>query len=552
MNKNVQAYLIVACFCTLVLFLGILQLRLDFNRSIFSTGDIVYMFPLSTWIYLMFLPVGFFLIRKFDKRLSWVIPFALAILLYVVFPIVQYPSIFYWDTFYHGTTAKYIIDNGNFSTNTGYFQYPGAFILSGVVSEVLGLPIIETSMLLASFLVILVAFLLFAVGRLFAKTESALVEMGWLVPTICLTFNFSFLNGAHYSPQLLGLCLFILFLIINVKSSFKIDRSLLLALLVLLPALTITHVFSAAMTVTCLLCVLVGGPRIVPSKLRGKHFVTLILLLLAVVLFISWNSFVADAVFRDTTNFLALVMRGGKTLFGARAGSILFSPLAGSLTPALGLYRYGVYASLAFASILGLILFWSRMQVKLVFLLALGVLLGTVVIYLTPATFGVGRILFYGGVIISILASYAIMKQNVKFLALSRVQKMLKMILPFLVIGTFVVSNLYYSTYALFMHPDEISSFKFIAEKVRRQISIEIDQALAIPFYAKEPIPMLIIDERAPSDIAKMKFESGDLSLQYLPRQLYYYNLSFIEGNSSLIYSNGLARLYAKTNSNSP
>jgi hypothetical protein len=110
---------------------------------------------------------------------------------------------------------------------------------------------------------------------------------------------------------------------------------------------------------------------------------------------------------------------------------------------------------------------------------------------------------------------------------------------------------MYSSTYVAFVHPDEMAAARFVAGNVRQQISVVVDEAFAISFYAKEIIPMLVVDKGIPSDVAKMKFENRNMSLQYLPRQRYYYNLGFSEGNNSLVYSNGLSRIYHKPSSNS-
>jgi hypothetical protein len=162
--------------------------------------------------------------------------------------------------------------------------------------------------------------------------------------------------------------------------------------------------------------------------------------------------------------------------------------------------------------------------------------------------FGVGRIVLFAGVPVSLLTSYLI--KNLRNQLLSKPVKVLEVLIPFLIIGTFLVSNLYVSTYTIFMHPDEVSAAQFVARKVERQVSTLIDDALIIQFYANESMPMQIIDHYVPSETVKKILNKDDASLQYLPRQQYYYNLGFVGDEYNLVYSNGLSRIYAKTNAN--
>ena len=548
MKRSMELYLVVACFYVLVLSVGTILLKVNFSNSNFSGSDLIYMFPTPTWFYLALLPIGVLLIRKLDKRLSVIVPFTFAILLLVAFELVQYPSVFFSDTFWHSATAKYIINNGSFSSNAGYYEYPGTFFISAALSEVLGLPVLLSNLFFAALLNLSIVFLLFVIGRVFGGTENVRIEMSWLVPTIYLVFSFRLYNGNHFSPQLLGLCLYIFFVYVCLKTFFLRDRGWRILMFILAAALTTIHVFSALFAVATLLCIYVVGRRIRPLKLNSKQFVTLTILMTAIVLFVSWHEFVATEPLTDAWRFLSLVLRGERTLSGF-AEAVIFRPITGSFVPLLGLYRYGIYGLFAFASASTLLLFWRKTEVKLLFLMGIGILLGGLATYLTPATFGVGRLLFYAGVVISIVSSYIIANGRAKFLTFKRVTGIFKMILPFLVIGTFLVSNLYYSTYASFIHQDETQIVQFVVGNVRKQISVEVDDALLIQFYTNMSIPMLVIDDSDNSTIAQMKIEKSDLSLQYLPRQPYF-NLTFIENRGNLIYSNGLGRVYAKTDSN--
>jgi hypothetical protein len=527
-----------------------MQLKLNFSQSSYAAGDLIDMFPLSTWIYLISLPVCLLFISKFCKGLAWTIPFTLAAILFIIFPLVQYPSIFHWDTFWHASTAKSIADQGNFSTYTGYMVYPGTFIFSLIFSDILGLPILETSLVLSPFLVLLIVILLFCIGKLFAETKGELAEISWLVPTIYLAFNFVFYNNYHYSPQLVGTCLYILLVYVCIKKLRLEARALNIVLLLLLSTLAITHVFSGLMSVVTLLCVYIGGTKIGALKLNSKHWITLTLFMFGALVFLSWHDFVATKPFEESISFLSALIKGEKALLGVKE-VLLFNPRSQwMLTPFLQVYRYGIYMLFGLMSAVGLLFSWRKVEVKLVFLLGVGVLLGGLVTYLTPATFGVSRILYYGGVIVSILSLYAIAKKvyTSHTLTIKRIFRVFKVILPFLVVGAFLVTNFYDCRYIQFVHPDEITAIEFITQKNIKQISVEIEYAYLIPFFIKEPLSIITIDNRAPPDIAKTMFENAELSLQYLPKQLYSYDLGFVEGGNDLIYSNGLSRIYATPN----
>jgi len=549
MKRNMWLYPAVAFFYILELSVSNILLRMNFSNSNFSGGDLIYMFTTPTWYYLALLPIGVLLTRKLDKRLSVIIPFTFTILLLVAFDLVQYPSIFFWDTFRHSATTKNIISSGSFFGTAGYYEYPGTFFISAVLSEVLGLSVLFSNLFFAAIMNLSIVFLLSVIGRVFEGTDNARMEMSWLVPTIYLAFSFRLFNGNHFSPQLLGLCLYVFFVYVCLKTFFLRDRGWRVLVLITLVALTTIHLFSALFAVATLLCIYIIGEKIRSLKLNNKRFVTLTILMTAIVVFVSWHEFVSTKPLMEAVRFISLVLRGEKTLSGFTE-AVVFRPLTGSFLPLLSLYRYGIYGLFAFASASTLLLFWHKTEVQLLFLMGIGILFGGVAIYLTPATFGVGRVLFYAGVVISILSSYIIANKRAKSLTFGRITEALKIVLPFLVIGTFLVSNLYYSTYVSFIHRDEMQIVQFVAANVRKQISMQIDDALLIPFYSNFSIPMLIIDDRDNITTAQMKIEKSYLSLQYLPRQLYYLYLNFTDNQSSLIYTNGLGRIYAKTNLN--
>jgi hypothetical protein len=509
------------------------------------------MLPLTTLIYLFSLPIWLLLIYKLDRRLSWIIPFVLVIILFLIFPLAQYPRIFNNDTLWHLSIAKSIASNGNLQTGTGYEIYPETFIFTAIVSDILGLPIVETSILFDAFCVILIAVFLFNIGELLTKTNIEWSEICWLPPTIFLVFDFMFYNNYHYSPQLVGFCLYTIFLYTCIRMLHFKSRALDIILLILLLTITFTHVFSGFFSVITLFSFYIGGIGIKVSKLKSERLISLTLFLFGVLVFLFWHNFFAIEPFVESIRFLPELVRGERPLFGIiEAVTPGFSLMHGleAIMPFLSFYRYGIYTVFALMSAFGLLLYWPKAEGKLFFWLGVGILLGGIAVYLTPATFGVRRILHYGGVVISVLSSYAVIRSCRSHVGIiNRVSKAFKAMLPFLVIGTFLVANVYNCTYTQFVHTDETTAMEFVVKRNTKQISMLLVDAYIIKFFAKDPLPILAISDEAPINTAETMLENGELSFQYLPRLRLYYNMSFVEGRNHLIYSNGLTRIYAKT-----
>ncbi len=543
-NTKIRDYAIVACLSVGLSLLGVFLLRMDFGRSDFSSGDLVLLFSWPTWIYLFCLPLGLLLVNKLgNKRLSWIIPITMVIILMVIFPLMQRPSVFFWDSFRHSTLPKHIETYGYFANYTGYFQYPGTFVLSAMVSETLGMEVLEANMLLGSVLNVLIVCLLLIVGKLLIGSEKC-----WLVPTIYMAFSFRLFNGYHYSPQLIGLCLYVLFVFASIKSLHRRDRLMTVLMLVSTIALTITHVFSIAMVLCSVACIYIFGGGISFLKLKNKQFVTSVLLLVTIVLFVSWQSYVAVQTLGDVVSFLSSVVRGERAFSGFRE-VIVYNPSPGALVPLLGFYRYGIYGAFAILSILGIILMRRTAEARLIILLTVGVLFGGILIYLTPAEYGVGRILFFGGVIVSVLSAIAAARsKGIRWV--KRISWLFEGALPFLVIGTFLVSNLYYSTYVSFMHPDEVRACEFSVMWSTKPITSIIDDVLVLQYFAEDYSRIRIVDDKLPADMAVKRLASASISLQYLPRLQYYYDIWFVEDRSDLVYSNDQCRIYVQASAN--
>lgn len=531
-------------------------LKIDFSRSSYLAGDIFQVLSLYAIIYLFSLSACLFLIYKLDKKLSLIIPLGLVMTIFVIFPLLQYPRIFHNDVLWHLSLVKSIVRNGYVPVGTGYGAYPSTFILAAIFSSVLGLPIIEAGLMLDVIWIMLIAIFLFCIGRLLAKSNSELSEVCWLIPTSFLAFDFIFYNNYHYSPQLFGFLLYITvsYAIINSLYS-KLRLSIFIILLISLSAITITHVFSGLFSLVTILFLYTGGTKIKFQKESFKLIITLSLVLFTIILFISWHNLVAVQTFEEAIKSFSEIVKGKKSIFGfveaAGPGFFRLKELE-AILPFVAFYRYGTYIIFAFLGLLGLILFRHKVEGRLFFWQSVGILLGAIAIYLTPATFGVPRVFLFAGVTISILSSYAVIKVcRSHIFAIRTVFKIVKVILPFLVIGAFLVANTTNCTYTQFTHTDEVIAMNFMAQKnVKKQICMLALHAYAIRFFEEDHLSLLAIDDRVPANITKIMLENGELSFQYLPRLVAYYNMSFVEGRNHLIYSNGLARIYAKTNVN--
>lgn len=531
-------------------------LKLDFSRSSYLAGDIIQVLPLPAIVYLFSLPTCLSLIYKLEKRLSIIIPFALVMAIFIIFPLLQYPLIFHNDVLWHLSVVKGIVKNGYVASSTGYEIYPGTFILTAIVSYVLGLPILETGLMLGILWVIFITTFLLCIGRLLTKSSNELFKVCWWCPTSFLAYNFMFYNNYHYSPQLFGFLLYIIvsFTIIKLLYSKLLRLSILIILLVLLSAITITHVFSGFFSIATMFCLYIGGTKIKSKSLSSKPITPFVIVLFTVVLFISWHNFVAVQIFEQSIKSLTTIIKGEKSIFGffeaVTPGFFRLKELE-TILPFISLYRYGTYIVFALLSISGLTLYWNKVEGRLFFWQSVGILLGSIIIYLTPATFGVPRMIYYAAIVISSLSLLAVVKEcRSHIFAIRIIFKIMKVLLPFLVIGAFLIANMTNCTYTQFTHTDELKAMEFIAQKnAKKQTCMLLLHAYIMRFVEEDHISLLAIDDLAPAEIARTTLENGELSFQYLPRLVAYYNMSFVEGRNHLIYSNGLARIYAKTNS---
>lgn len=529
------------------IFVAIILLRLDFSKSDFSPGDLFSMLSSSAIIYLFFLCALLLVINKFvSNRFSVLIPLLLVAILGIVFPLLQYPSIHSWDSFLHGLTANIIKESGHIPSDTGYFVYPGAFELSAVFSQITGCSVVEAEIILSSLLKFSMIFFLLLVGRIIVNRGKS-----WLVPTVFFAFYLQFFTGLlHYCPQMLGFCLYVLLIYVITKklySTITINREIMIPLFILLSALIIVHPFSAFVAVITLSCIYAVGSRFQsPLRLRNRQPISFLTATFSCFIFTSWHLFVAQVYFESSIrSFFSTLQHGRSSSF---FDVLIYNPPPSVLTRILAYYRYGVYGFFGALSFLCIILFWRREEVKLIILLLFGAVLETIAIYFTPSAYGVGRLIIFGGVQISLLTSYLI--KNLRTSILSKTCKVLEMIIPFLVVGSFLTANLYVSSYILFMHTDEMNAAQFVAVKVEKPITSIIDDALLINFFSGGTIPLQIINKYLPIESVNEMLNKANVSLQYLPRQKYYYNLNFVESYNNLVYSNGLSHVYTKTNFN--
>ncbi|MEM2147124.1 MAG: hypothetical protein QXJ94_00770 [Candidatus Bathyarchaeia archaeon] len=512
-------------------------MRLDFSKSSFSTSDLLNILPLTGWLYLIFLLLGFLLIQKFtDLRESYFFSLLFISVVTALFPLVQFPSINHWNSFNHSAGAKYIVNRGHLPSDSTYpAMYPGAFILLAVLSEVLGTSILEANLSLALLLNIFVSIVLLLMGQLLIGRRKA-----WLVPMSYFAFSFKYYLNNHYSPHLLGLCIFFVIIYIVFKIFYIKSWNLKIMLFVLLFSLTMTHVFSTFFAFAILITIyFIGTQSFLRKHFKYKHFLTKYFILFLVILFLGWHMYVSYEPLKVT---IKSIFKTNRLIY---VPSVLYNPIHGSLIPILQVLRYLTYGILFSLSAYCLIKQWKKIEVKLTFIIALGILFGSFAILFSPATYGFERFLFYAGCMVAILSSYVFIVPTI-----GRTKKLINYIqpiIPILVISTFIISNLYGSTYLYYMHPDEINATIFVANTAsNKTVSVIIDESVLIKYFDLDnKLQIISVDDRDPYDVAIAKFAQTDLSLQYLPRQSFYYNCGFIENQRNLIYSNGLTQINA-------
>lgn len=543
MNRGLLRILALVFTYFTLFFVATIMLKLDFSKSNFYPADIIHMLPLSSILYLYSSCALLIIITKIvDSRLLVLIPIFLGVNLTIIFPVLQYPRIHSWDSFSHGLLADIIKNNGHIPDDAGYSVYPGAFELSAVFSQITGCSTLIAGIFLASFLKLLIVIFLLLVGRIIVTPEKS-----YLVPTIFLSFYLQFYTGLlHYCPQVLGFCLFIYLVWVFARTiHYSTNREVMFLLFFLTMVLTMVHPFSSLVAVITLLCIyFIGNKFQSPLKLRNGQRISFYAATVSFLIFVCWNLFVAQVYFDSSVRSLSLILQHGKGY--SLLDVLIYNPAPGALTRILAYYRYGIYSLFGLMSFLCILLFRRQETVKFATFLFLGAVLEGVAVYFTPATFGVGRLVLFVGVPVSFLSSYLI--KNLKVSVLSKLAKFLELITPFLVISSFLVANLYVSSYTLFVHPDEVSAAQFAAIKIERPVSTIIDNALVIQFFNGKAESLQI--KNYPPGTVKEMLNKADVSLQYMPRQKYYFNLSFVEDYHNLVYSNGLCCIYTKPNAN--
>jgi hypothetical protein len=460
----------------------------------------------------------------------------------IIFPLAQSPSVNHWDSFTHAAGAEYILANGNTANAQYAVSYPGAFVLSAVFSQIVGFPILGAEFILSAFLNLFVTFVLLVIGQAFVGKEK-----GWLIPTTYFTVSFKYFLNYHYAPALLGLCLFVVVIYLVLKTAnrdFRIWKALIMFFVL---TLVVVHVISALMIVIVLFFIYFAVNKFASLlKFRHKHLLGLELALFGIILFVTWHVFVSQAPLNETIDFISSILKGTRNL---PSYGVFYHPIPGNFVTILQSFRYGVYGLFAIFTVFSMASLRHRTDVKVISLTGIGVLLGAFSIYLTPFTFGIERFLLYGAVVVAALFPLGVLKLSGSNLTRKWISNPLEKIIPFLMIGTFLASQLYGSAYIAYVHPDEVSAASFTAINGDKSVSTIVDDAGVVGFFGwnKSTLQIVPVSIHDSLDTAKNELSEGVLSLQYLPRQIYYFNISFIDDNKDLIYSNGLARVYYRT-----
>jgi hypothetical protein len=539
------------CACVSLVVLAIFSLKLDFSSMYPLGSDIDRRLSMSSWIYFLVLGVAILIMYYvLDPESRWIIPFTLAGIFIVSFQLAQYPAIQNSDAFMHAGAARALAEYGNIPSMAVYSEYPGCFISAATLSQVIGLPVLETDIILSSVVNFSIMLLLLVIGDLTVGRK-----WRWMVPTIYLVMSFRLYTSLlHYSPQLQGLGLYLTFLVVLLKTLKSQVRQWKAILIMLLSVIIITHPFTTVFAVASLLGILVVGKIRSPWQLSRKTYLTLApfsFFILAITMFVSWHVFVASKTLETSIEFIPSIFGKGFNL--ATSEDIVYSAPLGLLGSILQYYRLGIYGLSMILSALAVIWLRHKIEIKLTLGLVAGILIGAVIIFFSPAVhYALGRIIIFAGILLSILSTYVVVTMHTRLPRLKRILEMIYGMIPLLVIATFLVSNMYSSAYISFVRAEDMSVSSFVVQKVDRMIFTPVTEAMVLFYYGKNLTTKEVVRNDADPETARLKFERGGYSVQDMPRQNYYFGFGFVENMSNIIYSNGIDRVYTRMSMNPP
>lgn len=190
--------------------------RLDFSIFSYKSPDSLYMLPTNFVLYLIIFQICLLVFSQLNSnRLKLFMPFVLAWIFLMLYPLSQLPSIRYQDTFYHATYAEKLgiygkIPKPSQSTWQFYFQYPGTFLLWNIMHEVTSMDFLNLGYLISA-----VSQFLF-IAAMFLLGKKIIGKMAYLLPSLFLLVSPYMDEYTHFCPQVLCfpfyiLCIYFMF-----------------------------------------------------------------------------------------------------------------------------------------------------------------------------------------------------------------------------------------------------------------------------------------------------------------------------------------------------
>lgn len=433
--------------------------KLDFSKSNYEFFDIIRMVPTYAWVYLFILCSFLSVLVLLTERVTYTHVIIAVLLVYGLYVISQYPIEIHLDFFVHGRMTLQVILRGGIQVLDGYPRWwPGAFIFWAFSSNVMGLGVIETGIILTFVIMVTSSTLLYLLAReILGQQWAGLATILYLVTCV---YAFHSMGRDHFSPGSIAFTQYLLFLYILIriekvqkfKRTFYIIGSIMILCIVLSHGFTSLYLFSTLFGIMAI------------QKIRGTHLgSSLSLTFFALTSWFAWWLFNAGSTFKEAilflTPFLVSPMESKMTRI---ATPILEEPL-----PITGIILRNYYIKPLMLTIgfISLLVAFKHRKVKIVSVYSgvlLGILASSAIALASPAetiVIQLPRMLIFGLLPTCYLASRFFTKNALR-------AKMSSCILIFLIIPSFLTMFTYHSEYAYTTHSWEITSYQFIASNV--------------------------------------------------------------------------------------
>jgi hypothetical protein len=521
--------------------LGVEFLGVHFSLYSASRGDFIYSSSATTWIYLsLLIVVVLFCYRRVGSSALNLAAIFLPFVFVVVFQLSQYPSLAHADYFNNGALVEVLTSDATIQSFLGYFQYPGSFILLTMIGNTLDISALESEILLVSVLTLAVPVVLLLVGR-WLKGGSE-----WLVPVVFFAVGQDYVVRRHFTPEFPGFFLFVLAVYMLTKMRKARSWSWALALILTGVAATVIHPFSSLfLLLTVFMSFLFERADIIHGQKTREVFMFFL------VVFAVWNAYVASPYFQQGVKLASSFI----TLERFSSSTALRTTPSGLLGIVLPLYRYGVHIFFLSVAFVGLIKFRHQEEVRQLFAWAVAIVMGSLAILLVAPEIAVERGIIFLYIPISVLASLFFIKSfPTVFSRLStagsraRITRTHAIVAILLVIEvtTFVVGSSFASTNGEFVHPSQMQAARFAVRYLQDQPNTYDRELFVWAYYKVENLADNLTNAPSSQSNAQERLLSQQFSLQNSLEQEYLLGLGFVGADRSLIYNDGLNRIYMR------